>query len=83
LHAFKEKDQNQCVLIGKNTTLIETTNTIVKSSPAKNIVIKGLDNYIVVDEEEALLIYPKKDEQEIKEVVKNLYKKRPCNGLPL
>ena len=34
------------------------------------VIIKGLDEYIVVDEPNALLIYPKGDEQEIKNVVK-------------
>jgi len=31
-----------------------------------------LDDFIIVDEGNALLIYPKSNEQEIKEVVKNL-----------
>ncbi len=72
LHSYKDKDDNECVQIGDNTELIDTRNTIVKSDAEKMVVIKGLENYIVVDEKEALLIYPKSDEQEIKQVVKQL-----------
>ncbi len=75
LHAFKEKDDNNNVVIGKKTHLIDTSNTIIRSDSKKTIVIKGLENYIIVDELNALLIYPKNDEQEIKQVVKNLDKK--------
>jgi len=72
LHAFKNKDENECVVIGEKTHLIDTSNTIIRSDSKKIVVVKGLDNYIIVDEEDALLIYPKADEQEIKQVVKIL-----------
>lgn len=72
LHAYVDKNENNCVVLGEQTHLIDTTNTIVRSDSSKIVVIKGLDDYIVVDEPEALLIYPKSQEQEIKQVVKNL-----------
>jgi mannose-1-phosphate guanylyltransferase len=43
---------------------------MIYSDSNKNIVIRGLDHYIVVDTIHSLLIYPKDKEQEIKEVVK-------------
>lgn len=76
LHAYKDKDDNQCVILGEQTHLIDTSNTIIRSDSTKIVVVKGLENYIVVDEPEALLIYPKSDEQEIKNVVKNLNSNR-------
>ena len=75
LHAFLDKDQNLSVTIGANTHLIDTKNTIVRSDSEKVVIIKGLDEYIVVDEPDALLIYPKDDEQEIKNVVKEFIRK--------
>lgn len=72
LHNFLDKDDNSSVTIGGNTFLIDTSNSIVRSDSKKIVVIKGLDDYIVVDEENALLIYPKGDEQEIKDIVKKL-----------
>jgi mannose-1-phosphate guanylyltransferase len=40
----------------------------------KLLVAKGLDDYIIIDEEDVLLIYPKSKEQEIKSVVENIEK---------
>jgi len=72
LHAYLDKDDNQTVTLGAKTHLIDTSNSIVRTDSDKVVVIKGLDNYIVVDEPGALLIYPKSDEQEIKQVVRDV-----------
>ncbi len=72
LHDYLDKDDNHTVTLGEQTHLIDTKNSIIRSDSKKVVVIKGLEDYIVVDEENALLIYPKKDEQEIKQVVKSL-----------
>ena len=71
LHAYMS-DKTDQVTIGSNIHLINSNNIIVMSINDKTIVINGLQDYIVVDEDHALLIYPKSDEQEIKEVVKRL-----------
>jgi mannose-1-phosphate guanylyltransferase len=71
LHAYLAEEYDQ-VTIGKNIHLIDSSDIIVLSNNDKTIVIKGLKDYIVIDENDALLIYPKSDEQEIKDVVKNL-----------
>ncbi|HLO56914.1 MAG TPA: mannose-1-phosphate guanylyltransferase [Saprospiraceae bacterium] len=68
LHAYMS-DGNDAVSVGQNIHLIDAKDIIVISNNDKQIVIKGLKDYIVVDEENALLIYPKSDEQEIKGVV--------------
>lgn len=71
LHAYLSNPNDQ-VSIGTNIQLIDSKNIIVVSNNLKTIVIKGLNDYIVVDEDNALLVYPKSDEQEIKAVVANL-----------
>ena len=71
LHAYMS-DTDDKVKIGNNIHLIDSNDIIVMSNNDKTIVIKGLENYIIVDEENALLIYPKADEQEIKRVVQKL-----------
>lgn len=75
LHAYLDKDDNFTVTLGDNTHLIDTSNSIIRTDSGKIVVIKGLDDYIVVDEPNALLIYPKSDEQEIKSVVKTIVSK--------
>lgn len=73
LHAFMSNDTD-VVSVGQNIHLVDSKDIIVISNNHKQIVIKGLKDYIVVDEENALLIYPKSDEQEIKGVVEDLIK---------
>lgn len=76
LHAHLTGDDTHGVVsVGRNITLIDSSNIIVMSDNDRTVVIKGLQDYIVVDEKSALLIYPKKDEQEIKEVVRKLEEK--------
>ena len=72
LHDYLDKDSSQNVIIGAQTSLTDTENCIIRADKNKVVVIKGLNNFIVVDEKEALLIYPKDDEQEIKKVVASL-----------
>ena len=72
LHAYLSED-NDKVAVGQNIHFIDSKDVIVVSNNHKHVVIKGLENYIVVDEDNALLIYPKSDEQEIKGVVQGLY----------
>ncbi len=48
--------------------LEDVKNCMIRASGQKLVVIRGLSDYIVVDEKDALLIYPKQNEQEIKHV---------------
>lgn len=51
---------------------LHTTNSggnMIRTTPGKLVVVDGIDNYIIVDKEDVLLIYPKEKEQEIKETV--------------
>jgi len=54
-----------------NATLFteNASNNIVRTNPGKKVVIGGLDDFIVVDKDDVLLIYPKKKEQNIKQIV--------------
>ena len=69
LHSFLEKDENLNVVQAVNPYIVDVQNSIIKVDGNKKVVIKGLENFIVIDEIDALLIYPKSDEQEIKAVV--------------
>jgi len=46
----------------------EAKGNMVYSSSDKIIVIKGLADYVVVDEDKVLMIYPKGDDQSVKEL---------------
>lgn len=73
LYSYRDKDDNGNVITG-NVVLEETTNSFIRLKKGKLAVIKGLDDYILVDEGDVLLVYPKKMEQEIKGLV-STYKK--------
>ncbi len=71
LHAFSPKDENLNVLIGGKGNFITSNNNIIKVSTGKKVVTKDLNGFIVIDENDTLLIYPKDKEQEIKDIDKS------------
>lgn len=75
LYQESEKDQHQNALLGKTIYIEDTTNSIVMSKPGKLIAIKGLENFIVVDADDCLLIYPRDEEQNIKGLKEELMKR--------
>lgn len=72
LYEVMDKDESNNVFTGFNASLPDTENCIVQLPKEKVAVIKGLNNYIIVDDGKVLLIYPKMQEQEIKEVSKGV-----------
>ena len=76
LHAYMDKDDTESVVIGDNTLLLDSKNCIVRSDAKKLVVIKDLQDYIVIDEEDVLLVYPKSQEQEIKALRKSIEQKQ-------
>lgn len=72
LHEAAEKNSENNVIAAKQVDLKDTQNSIIHINENKLAVIRGLDNFIVVDDGNALLIYPKDQEQEIKEVVRQM-----------
>ncbi len=68
LYDESKKDEEANVFQSQNIIAFETTNTLVRAPKEKLVVLRGLDDFIVVDEGDTLLIYPKSKEQEIKQV---------------
>lgn len=68
LHEVMEKDSNGNTFNGKASLLEDTENCIIQLPNSKIAVVKGLSNFIVVDDGHVLLIYPKPLEQEIKKI---------------
>lgn len=68
LHAEAGKDDNGNSVNAKPFLLYNVTNSLIRAPHGKLVVVKDLDGYIVVDEEDVLLIHPKSKEQEIKQI---------------
>ena len=68
LHAESEKDEAGNVLQGEKILAVATQNSLIRTNGDKITVIGGLEDYIIVDEKDVLLIWPKSKEQGIKEI---------------
>ena len=69
LYTIREKDENKNAVVGKNVMMYDTNNCIVNMPNDKLVVLQGLDNYIVVEDDNALLVCRKEDEQQIRQFV--------------
>jgi mannose-1-phosphate guanylyltransferase len=69
LFDIRNKDENNNAIIGKKVLTFNSKNCIVHMPQDKLVVMQGLDDYIVVEDEDALLICRKEDEQMIREMV--------------
>jgi mannose-1-phosphate guanylyltransferase len=62
------KDSNQNASVGGETIFRDSSNNMVRTQNGTRVVIQGLNDYIVVEKEDVLLICPKSDEQDIKQI---------------
>jgi len=63
------KDTNENAVVNATIVIENASNNIIRTNAGKKVVIDGLNDYIIVDEDDVLLIYPKKKEQDIKHIV--------------
>lgn len=70
LHTLLPQDDNNNATVGNNVRLFNCNNCIVHTSEEKQVVLEGLDNYIVAEKGNRLLICRLKNEQMIKEFSK-------------
>jgi len=76
-----EKDEDGMVFKGAHLRNYDSTNCLVRLPKNKVAVIKDLKDYIVIDEEDVLLILPRDKEQEIKQIRNDLEKGEETNKL--
>jgi mannose-1-phosphate guanylyltransferase len=72
LHAESKKDFNGNVVNGTNVILEGSKNNLVRVPNDKLVVLKDLEDYIIVDEGDVLLVFPKGKEQEIKTITERI-----------
>lgn len=76
LYDTRKKDENKNAVVGENVLLYDTTKCIVNVPKEKLVVLQGLDDYIVVEDGNALLICRKEDEQQIRKFVTDIKTKK-------
>jgi mannose-1-phosphate guanylyltransferase len=72
LHEKLDKDDNDNSVVNATVLLNNSSNNIVSTAKGKLVIIDGLEDFIIVDKDNVLLIYPKSKEQEIKGIVSQL-----------
>ncbi|WP_347373183.1 mannose-1-phosphate guanylyltransferase [Aequorivita sp. Q41] len=75
LYEKLEKDADENSVVNAETFLKDSKNNMIFTASKKLVVIEGVTDYIVVDKEDVLLVFPKKKEQEIKELLKDVSNK--------
>ncbi|GAA4271372.1 mannose-1-phosphate guanylyltransferase [Aquimarina gracilis] len=64
-----EKNDVKNAIVNARVLSQDASGNMIRTVNDKIVVVDGLEDYIIVDKEEVLLIYPKKKEQNIKEVL--------------
>ena len=75
IYQIQEKDSADNVVSQCQALLEDSQNCLIHAAPEKLVVARGLDDFIVVDDEDVLLIFPRKAEQSIKQVTQQLKEK--------
>lgn len=67
-----DKDSSENAVVNSKTLLEDASGNMIRSKKGKVVVVDGLNDYIIVDKDEVLLIFPKQKEQDIKKVLQNV-----------
>jgi mannose-1-phosphate guanylyltransferase len=68
------KDDKDNAVVNATVVLENASHNIIRTATKKTVVIDGLHDFIIVDKEDVLLIYPKSKEQDIKLIANKLKK---------
>jgi len=75
LYTELAKDDHNNAIVGAQLIPLEAKDNMIYTHKQKVVVVDGLEDYIIVDEENVLVIVPKEKEQEIKEIRANVIQK--------
>ncbi len=64
-----DKNETKNAIVNARVLSQDASGNMIRTSNDKIVVVNGLDDYIIIDKEDVLLIYPKNKEQDIKEVL--------------
>ena len=62
------KDESDNAIINAESVFVNSTGNIIRTQKGKKVVVQGLSNFIIVETKDTILILPKSDEQEIKQI---------------
>ena len=68
LYQKLEKDSQHNATVGAQIIFRDSQGNMVSTVNGKKVIIQGLSNFIIIEKEDVLLICPRKDEQDIKQI---------------
>ena len=69
------KDSHKNAILNAKTLAENSEGNIIRTQKGKLVVVDGLNDFIIVDNDEVLLIFPKTKEQDIKQVLERFKNK--------
>lgn len=76
-YLYSQKDEAKNVVDAKDCLLKNISNSMVKSTTNRLMVLKGLDSYLVVDTDDVLLVCPRGNDDEIKDFIGDVLLSKP------
>lgn len=67
-----DKDDSNNAVVNAKTLTEDASGNMIRTSSDKVVVVDGLKDYIIVDKDDVLLIFPKEKEQDIKVVLEKV-----------
>lgn len=67
-----EKDASGNAVVNARTLTEDASGNMIRTKGEKIVVVDGLNDYIIVDKDDVLLIFPKSKEQDIKKVLQKV-----------
>ena len=75
LHDKLKDGTEQNAIVRALPHITDAENNMIFTATEKLVVVDGISDYIIVDKDDVLLIYPRKKEQEIKELLSDVKQK--------
>ncbi len=67
-----DKDDDKNAVVNAQTLAEDASGNMIRSKKGKIVVVDGIKDYIIVDKDDVLLIFPKEKEQNIKKTLQNV-----------
>lgn len=72
LFEVRSRDNQNNAVMGKNAMMYDSSNCIINMPDDKVVVVQGLNDFIIAEYNNALLICPKSEEQQIRKFVNDI-----------
>ncbi len=70
LYSKLKKDEAENAVVGANVIFRDAKGNMIKTESGKRVVIQGLEDFIVVEKKDVIMICPRKDDQDIKQIMR-------------